>query len=223
MKIFKQEGQTPHRASRYFLCSARYIRKNLVALSKWFSSVELKIIKKARIRATAADLVTGQILVETMVALAMVVIGLLGFLSLLSYSIGLNKVVADQYVASYLASEGIEIIKNIEDNNVAQGLQSGEAYNANLSAGDYEVSYDTQPGTTLANYSGRNLTLDNSTHFYGYNAGPNATRTPFVRKISISYPHSEDEMVVQSIVNWTTRGGIQSIVTLEDHFYNWRQ
>jgi len=161
-----------------------------------------------------------------MVALAMVVIGLLGFLSLLSYSIGLNKVVADQYVASYLASEGIEVIKNIEDNNVAQNLVSQEAYNAYLSAGDYEVSYDTQPpDVTLEPVSDvnflRNLRFDSIAKRYSYDATKDST--PFTRQIKISYPTSEDEMVVQSIVRWTTRGGIRSVVTLEDHFYNWRQ
>lgn len=193
MKLSKQEGQTPHRASRYFLCLVCDIKNYLLSISRWFISFELKILKKARVRATAADLVTGQVLVETMVALAMVVIGLLGFLSLLSYSIGLNKVVADQYVASYLASEGIEVIKNIEDNNVARNLVSPTAYNAYLSSnpGYYEVSYDTQPpdvdirevSESVSSLS--RIKFDPTTKIYNYSVGDT---TSFTRQIKITYP-----------------------------------
>jgi len=97
----------------------------------------------------------GQILVEVMVALAMVVIGLLGLLNLLSSSIGMNKVIADQYIASYLASEGIEIIKNIVDNNVADPT-NGEGYARGLNPGTsenpsiYEVDYNSQEVSSLS-------------------------------------------------------------------------
>jgi Tfp pilus assembly protein PilV len=255
-KQSEQSWQAPHRASRYFLCLARNIKKYKLTMFDKLASFELKILKKARIRVTAADppakahdvfykkiflslskakilnilrigkwragLDSGQIMVETMVALAMVVIGLLGFLSLLSYSIGLNKVVADQYVATYLASEGIEIIKNIEDTNVVNQVE----YNTNLVGTNpsyYEVS-SQPPNVQITSVSAdisslHPLKFDSTTKLYSYTGD---VATPYTRQIKITYPTS-DEMVVQSIVRWTTRGGIQSIVTLEDHFYNWRQ
>ena len=42
-------------------------------------------------------------------------------LSLLSNSIALNRVVNDQFIANYLAMEGIEVVKNIVDGNIIQG------------------------------------------------------------------------------------------------------
>jgi len=155
----------------------------------------------------------GQILVETMVALSMVVIGLLGLLSLLTYSIGLNKVISDQYVASYLAAEGIEIIKYLIDSNVA----NGDPYNSGLSAGgDYEVDV----GGQISPNQNRFIYFDNQQKVYTYSQGP--IQTPFKRKINISY-NGENEMIVKSTVNWTTRGGVSQEITVEDHFFNWRQ
>lgn len=216
--LFGNSGQTSHRASRYFLCLARNVKKYLLTFFGWFNLLELWIFKKARVRATAADLVTGQILVETMVALAMVTIGLLGMLNLLSSSIGINKVVSDQYVASYLASEGIEIVKNMIDNNVAANLQ----YNLGLNTGSYQVDYDSN---SLLADTGRMLQFDGGsggTMKYTYNPkGASPSQTSFRRTIDIS--NQGDEMIVKSTIDWVTRGGSNLEIVLEDHFYNWRQ
>jgi hypothetical protein len=159
----------------------------------------------------------GQILVETMVALSMVVIGLLGLLSLLTYSIGLNKIVSDQYVGSYLAAEGIEIIKNIIDTNIA----IGDPYNQGLSSGSYEVDYKSQqPKPLYSSSSLRNLKFDGKRYTYSPNPGSFAEETPFTRKIEISY-NGDFHMIVKSTVSWSTKGVSQSL-TLEDHFFGWR-
>ena len=67
-----------------------------------------------------ARLSDGQVLVELMVAISVMVIGLLGIFTLLSQSLGLNRVAADQYIAANLAAEGVEVAKNILDHNVIE-------------------------------------------------------------------------------------------------------
>src|SRR3989344_7355701 len=64
---------------------------------------------------------SGQALVEVMVAVSILTVGFLGIVGLLSRALALNRVVADNYTATYLAAEGIEITKNIVDGNVVQG------------------------------------------------------------------------------------------------------
>jgi hypothetical protein len=167
---------------------------------------------------------SGQILVETMVALTMVTIGLLGLLNLLSSSIGLNKVVSDQYVASYLAAEGIEIVKNIIDNNIAEN----QAFNAGLAVGTYEVDYNSDQLISASPNSLKYLKFDggNGGSFkYTYNPlGTDYQTTNFTRMITTHQGAlGSDELVVQSKVGWVTRGGGELDVVLEDHFYNWRQ
>ena len=61
-------------------------------------------------------------MVEMLVAVTIIVVALLGILALLNRSLGLNRVAAEQYTAAYLASEGIELVKNLFDRSYIQTL-----------------------------------------------------------------------------------------------------
>ena len=81
----------------------------------------------------------GQLLIEAMVAVSLMLVGLLGIFGVLSRSLGLSRVAADQFVAVNLASEGIEIAKNLLDSNIKQGL----AWNSNfVDGGDGGREFD---------------------------------------------------------------------------------
>jgi len=89
----------------------------------------------------------AQLLIEALVALGILTSSFLGILGLISQSISLNRAIADQYTASYLAAEGIEIVKNVVDQNEVD-VQNGSnnvSFNTNLSSGCFEVEY-TQIG-----------------------------------------------------------------------------
>lgn len=157
----------------------------------------------------------GQLLVEAMIAISVVVVGMLGILAFLLQSLSLNKVVSDQFTGAYLASEGIELTKNILDSNLIPPHTG--PWNVGFSDGDYEIDYQD---TSLVgnNATGRYLSYDPTTHLYSYKSGnPSA----FQRKITIK-TISADEIQVNSVVNWTTLGGGSFSVNLEDHFFNWR-
>jgi len=169
---------------------------------------------------------SAQILVETMVALSMVVIGLLGLLTLVTNSIGINKVVSDQYVATYLAMEGVEIIKYKIDNNIAGG---GGAFNSGVSnSGYYKVGIDSNsPDGFIIEYVGSNppelgdndykISFDGSSKKYWYTSGD---KTNFVRVVKIT--NNGESISVDSNVNWVSRGNSQMNVHINDIFYNWR-
>ena len=53
-----------------------------------------------------------------MVAITVLTVGFLGISSLLSQSLALNRVTTNEITATYLASEGIEIAKNLIDHDV---------------------------------------------------------------------------------------------------------
>ncbi len=78
----------------------------------------------------------GQSLIETVVALSVLVVGLLGIVVLLNNSLGLNRVTADNYTATYLAAEGIEVIKNLIDANIIARCP----WNSGFTAGSFEVA-----------------------------------------------------------------------------------
>lgn len=164
----------------------------------------------------------GQMLIEAIVAITVLSVGLLGIVSLLSNSLGLNRVISEQYTATYLAAEGIEVVKNaIDHDTILRAGGSSVAWNQNLSPGAYEVEYGS--AAPFAPNQDRFLCFDDQIKLYSYSAcgAPGSAQTNFKRRIVIEWL-SSDEMRVVSIVNWKTRGGGNFTTNVEDHFTNWR-
>lgn len=171
-----------------------------------------KIFGKNNFKRVSLRSRNGQSLVEAVVAVSVLITGFMGILGLLSRSFYINRVVADDYTASYLASEGIEVVKNLIDHNVIVG----SPWNSGFTDGSYEVEYSTA-SFPLQSFLGRNLLFSSSTDLYGYSG---TVPTNFVRKVQIALI-GQDEMIVNSTVSWNT-GSLQSSVNLEDRFFNWR-
>lgn len=155
----------------------------------------------------------GYLLVESIIAIMIVTVGLLGIFSLLSRSLSLNRVVSDRVKAAYLAAEGIEIVKNLLDNNLIQE----KPWNSGVSDGEYEVDYKS---LSLSPKESRFLSFNSSDGFYSYG---DFQPTSFKRTIIINNSEDGQTMRVNSDVKWTTRGGGKFEINLEDHFFNWRQ
>lgn len=154
---------------------------------------------------------SGQTLVESIIALSALTVGLLGIIALLSQSFGLNRSVSDNYAATYLAAEGIEVVKNIIDANQIQG----RAWDSGLADGAYEVQYNS---TVLLPNQDRFLRYEPATGLYSY-AGSQAT--PFKRTVAVTHI-SGDELRVVAKTAWSTRGAGNFEIVLEDHFFRWR-
>ncbi|MFA6136415.1 MAG: hypothetical protein WC705_03630 [Candidatus Paceibacterota bacterium] len=164
----------------------------------------------------------GQMLAETMVGLGMAVLGILGFLSLLSYAIGLNRVISDQYVSTYLASEGIEVVKNILDGKWLSGDGFG------LGEGFYEVDYDSaslryiSSSESEAKDISRFMNVDSSSKRYSYKLTSQRVVTPFKRILHLQQVTNPDRVIVNSKVFWESRSGSDFEINLEDVFFGWR-
>jgi len=170
--------------------------------------------KTSKFKTKNSGSASGQFLVEAMVALGLITVGLLGMLELLSSSLSLNRVTADQYTGAYIASEGIEIIKNLIDVNVI----AGAPWNTGFMNGSFEADYTYLSLPLTAYGSGRFINLDATTGAYSYAAG---TPTSYKRRIDVALIGG-NEIQVNSLVTWSSRGGASFSVNLEDHFYNWR-
>lgn len=156
----------------------------------------------------------GIALVESIIAISVITIGVVAMLSLISRSLSLNRVVTDRYVAANLAAEGIELTKNL----ISHNLLTGEAWNKGFSTsqGEYEIDYR---GVALQPWSDRFLKFDGTTYQYA-----DGNLTTYKRRIVVEPIGSPiDEMRVNAIVSWTSRGNANFSVNLEDHFFNWRQ
>ncbi len=148
-------------------------------------------------------------LVESIIAVSIIVTGLLGVLRVLSYSLALNRDVGEKIIATYIAAEGVEAVKNIIDANYV----NSSSWNNGLNDGDYEVSYDSG---SLTPYSDNYLRIQNGIYSYAQEG----EQTLFKRKIHIDNI-SPNEIRVVSTAAWPTKKGTVKI-DLEDHFFNWR-
>lgn len=165
--------------------------------------------------------IKGQLLIESMIGISIVIVGLLGILALLSRSISANRIVGGQFIGNYLAAEGIEITKNIIDADWMKGGAWNDDY---LQYGDFEIDYQTQTFQSGAFPSSARTFNNNPLYFDNnlYNYNGSGKQTNFTRKITLKLSSDGNKIQVNSIVKWTTRGGGEFNVNLEDHFFDWR-
>lgn len=170
----------------------------------------------------------GQALIEVLMALSILTLGFFGIFSLLANSVGLDRLVSDTYRATYLAAEGVEIVKNLIDFNIIQGrcIDEGFFNNPNQRFAFYAVDYLDYDFTTFPSRGlERPLNFDPVNHVYLYRGG--LPQSPFRRAVSVwriydSRTGSVIGLDVGATVTWPRRGGSQGRVELEDMFYNWR-
>lgn len=182
----------------------------------------------------------GQSLVEALVALSILTTALLGIETLLTRSFLLDRVTADQTKATYLASEGIEITKNLLDHQVYDAIENPGGVAGDPDAGGWNNFCGLSPGitayyqfdymTTSCPWSARinlgnavPLSFDPTNEVFYQPTSKDADATAFTRTIEITEPAASDgnEIDVLSTVTWSTGSVTRQSLTLEDHFYNW--
>lgn len=151
-------------------------------------------------------------LIEVIIAIAVITAALMSSMALITFSVSSIRVSKSKIIATNLAQEGLEIVRNIRDSNWLSYKRSPENWRDGLGVGDYRVQYN-QLG--LLSFSSTPLRR-NSSSFYQYDSGNN---TPFYRKIVIEHIGNNQIKTVAEIT-WQERGRNQSI-QVEDRLYNW--
>lgn len=172
----------------------------------------------------------GFTLIETLVALTLIVSAMVGPFTLATSSIFSAKFSKSKLVALNLAQEGIEIVRQMRDNNVLKGFDwrglSGSCPVGciRLQDGSYQIDVYT-PATGSVPPPNSNLPLrfdpqapsTDPASLYNQNSGPS---TPFTRVIAIETPAAA-QMKIVSTVTWSD-SGLNRQVTLQEVIYNWR-
>ena len=155
----------------------------------------------------------GFSLLETMVAIGIIMVGLTSALVLMSSSAAAVTTVRERLVAANLVEEGFEVIRNIRDSNWLQSL----SFNNNLADGVYQAAYNS-PALTICPGGNCNLLLfDSGTGLYSYTSG---TATPYTRKITITNIPPQ-EIRVEVSVTWVSRNKTLTAAA-EDHLFDWK-
>ena len=167
----------------------------------------------------------GFSLIETMVAIAVLVMVLTVPITLAANSLKSASIARNSFIAANLAQEGIELIRLYRTNNVIQctsncdnvwmnGIRNG-ADNCNGSCYIDAKTFTLQRCTGQCPF----LNID-SNGFYGYSGG---VATAFRRTISVqNIGGTLDAFRVVVTMNWNERFGDQTIV-LEEIIHNWIQ
>lgn len=180
----------------------------------------------------------GFTLVETIVAISIFATSILAVLVTLTQSISNTTYAKKKMIASYLAQEGIEYMRNMRDTMVLYhdtGTQAGwDEFKAVLDGecdgpdgcyfDDAELDYgsNNQPMASLEINSCSGtcpaLLYNQATGKYGYTLG--GADTGYVRRIRILEEPSDDEIKIATTVFWEQGSGTYSM-TFSESVFNW--
>lgn len=160
-------------------------------------------------------------LIETLVAISILLVAIVGPLTLASRGIASAGFAKQQVIATYLAQEAVEYIRNVRDSNKI----SGSPWNTGLAdciGVGVACRIDVPLGSIVPCSPGvcQNIGHDQNTGRYGYTAG--LPETVFRRTITISVvPPNTDEYEVVVTVTWA--GGIvpSKTITVREHILNY--
>lgn len=164
-------------------------------------------------RYAASKSAKGFTLLETMIAVAVITVAMVAVTQLSQRALLYNRIASSKHTASYLAQEGLEIVRNIRDTNWLEQRDNPQVpWDEGLGAGDWEADFND---ASLTAYQGRLLKVDSG--FYNYDTGQD---TKFQRKITLQKPGA-DTLQVSVQVIWQESGAPYS-ASLQGLLYNWR-
>jgi len=168
----------------------------------------------------------GFTLVETLVAISIFSISILSILSVLSQGISNTTYAKEKIIASYLAQEGIEYMRNMRDDYVLYTGNSGWAtfkskltsctsagicgFNNSSLVTDPSFIYNCSPTCKLYVNSG------------AYNTISSGIDSGFTRTVWMTTTANSEEVKVYSSVSWKQGSGTYNIVFSES-LLNWVQ
>jgi len=183
--------------------------------------MEKEQLALTRSRGPALSIVEGFTLLEVIVAIFVMAIGIGGVFGFLQQTIFLGPILGNQLMASYLAQEGVEIVRNIRDTNYVRiaGGGAGTWTDGGLAtcSGGCEADYnDLSLASAGSPLQFLKVVSDVSGTRYQY--GASGTSTPFQRKITVTPSGAPINVKVE--VLWQEKGNSRSFV-VDTFLYNW--
>ena len=159
----------------------------------------------------------GFTLIETLVAIFILVVSIGGPLTIVAKGLSASFFARDQITAFFLAQEAVEYVRNIRDRNTFEGNGWIDGFASCFGGNvcDIDVQNDTViscSGTCPA------LLLNSSTGFFNHVSG---NASPFVREVALTSVNA-DEVVVTVTMSWRT-GALSRSFVIKEHIFNWQQ
>lgn len=160
----------------------------------------------------------GFTLLETLVAIAILLIAVVGPMSIIGGSLSQISTVRDQTIAVNLAQEGIEVVRQKRDSNMlacwGSFILPCNTWGTGLGEGSYIINPLTAVLTVCSGCdTGIYLDVNNF-----YTQGSGVTATKFSRTVNITDIPSSAEKIITSTVTWSVGGATKTIQVQESIF-----
>ncbi|MEK7203409.1 MAG: prepilin-type N-terminal cleavage/methylation domain-containing protein [Patescibacteria group bacterium] len=156
----------------------------------------------------------GFTIIELMVCILIITIGLIGVLSLVVLNIQAQSINKNALIASQLAQEGVELVRNARDNNWLRNIY----WKTNVvNDGTYTIDYlaTINQDVNSISESDAKLYLDEDGY---YTHTVTASTTVFSRLISVA--DKTNYLDITSAVRWKERNNYYNYVA-EVYLYDW--
>lgn len=167
----------------------------------------------------------GLTLVETLISLFVLSLAITGAFAAFRANLASATSIRDSYIASGLAQEGIEVVRNLRDTDwfavsTPKFGALGDASGNPVADGTYCVQWNSTQLSTV-NCDARLIRSDMGLFAYDIVGTP----TPFVRSIqiikgSVLPSGSIGEITIKVSVSWSERANAKQIIA-EEHLFNW--
>lgn len=183
----------------------------------------------------------GFTLIETLVAVVVLMVAIAGPLTIASKSLQATLIAKDQDTAIYLAQDAIEYIRFARDTNRLSGGDwlTGSGGGANVvnftpcistngSAACYFDSLGNNPNVIIACSGACPVIMyDSGNDYFTYAAtGGNVSATVFTRTVQIITPvggnSNEVEAIASTTVSWSDTAGLTRQVQVREDLFNWQ-
>lgn len=171
----------------------------------------------------------GFTLIETLVAVLLLVTAIAGPLTLASKALSGALIARDQMIAFYLAQDGVEYVRYVRDSNRLATPQNPWLTGLTPACtGATGCTIDpTPPHTVTACPAGGCPLLNKQTSsgatYFTYLGG---TQTPqrFMRKITLATPASgaATEEILTVSVSWRAQSGVTRTITVRENILDWQ-
>ncbi|NQV88338.1 MAG: hypothetical protein HQ402_02185, partial [Parcubacteria group bacterium] len=184
-------------------------------------------------RKTKKSFVHGFTLVETLVAISILIVAITTMLGIAAKGLSNSIFAKEQITAFYLAQDAIEYIKNQRDNTGLLAWNDGGNYwtpfHDSLISQCSSTSgcgIDTRKSSIGAAVTSCVVGLDNCIlrqdsvkGLYGYD--PGWALTPFTRVVNIGGTNNDDELKVSVTISWS-KGAFSKSFVVTEYILNWQ-
>lgn len=158
-------------------------------------------------------------IIETLVAITILMIAISGPLTAAFRAMTASVAARDQMTASFLAQDAIEYVRNVKDNNIANGNTNGPLDGLTICTINNKCTVDSltkEIDTDCNNHGNHNCQLYRSSNGeYHYHGG---TATKFYRTFYIKNISAESARAVVEVV-WQTGAYNTATTTLQNDLY----